>query len=151
MKAFRWTVLVLAMVVGVASQAEEQRERSRTAIAQAVLVDVEQRFEALPWTQSINGEFSKLGAYAMHAFPGYSWAVLKRAVDTDVKQPPFLLGDSLLQQVQFLYLHSPNEFEQKLKLVTAPRGELWKSSPVDTVKFARAVSGYTDATADDVM
>ena len=146
------TIVALAVVIGLTSRSEAE-SHSRVEIAQTVLTEVEQRFDALPWARSIDGEFSKLGAYGMHAFPGYSWAVLRKAVKTGVKQPSFLLGDSLLEQVQYLYLHHPDEFEQKLKNVTSPDSELWRSSPLDTLKFAQAMTSYStsDAAADDVM
>lgn len=153
MKLLTWATLALASMFSMAIHAEEQQIPSRIAVAKAVLADVEQRFDASPWTQPIDGQFSKLGAYAMRAVPGYSWAVLRKAVNTGLKAPPFLLGDSLLEQVKFLYLHNYNDFERQLKLATAPTSELWTSSPVDTVKFARAVAEYSssDAVADDVF
>ncbi|GAB9076967.1 hypothetical protein [Bradyrhizobium diazoefficiens] len=154
MKTLRLTIALLgAALVAVPAEGQQAPLRSKNQLARTVLAEVEQRFQDLPWTQSIDGEFSKAGAYLMGGFPGYSWSVLRMAIKTNLAEPSLLLGSSLLEQVQYIYLLRYDEFELELKRATARDSDLWKSSPLDALKLARSVASYSssDAIQDNVL
>lgn len=148
-----YIALVGAALVAGPLQAQQQPVRSKNQLAHTVLAEVEQRFRDLPWTESTDGQFSKAGAYLMASFPGYSWAVLRKAIKPNWKDPSLLLGSNLLEQVQYIYLLNFDQFELELKRATAADGDLWKSSPLDAIKFARSVATYSssDAINDNVL
>lgn len=106
---------------------------ARNQIAKTVLEDAEHE-----WKQT--GIGGTVLAYAKQLVPFWAYANLTGAVDKAPITGGVLFGDTIGEEVQYLYSLRPSEFKTQLELAVR---KIAQDSPLDALMFAQGVINYS--------